>query len=195
LLNYCQTALVASDCAISFARPSSPTIVIPYSRAFRALPESESGSAAASSFTFFVMASLGIIVGIAYYLLMSIVHDPITLAAAQLLNAWSFATVSGIGITLFLEIIPRPGLASGLYTNTRRIGAIISGGIFALAGTGAGFSGVFLTCAALTAVALVITLAVNRPSRGAVRDAADSGTDSASSAIATGSVATSSGAA
>jgi MFS transporter, SET family, sugar efflux transporter len=138
---------------------------------------------------------VGIVVGIAYYLLMSVVHDPITLAAAQLLNAWSFATVSGIGITLFLEIIPKPGLASGLYTNTRRIGAIMSGGVFAIAGTGAGFSGVFLTCAALTALALLITLAVNRPSRRDVRASAESSTDSPSSAIATGSVASPSGAA
>lgn len=105
---------------------------------------------------------VGIVVGIAYYLLMAIVHDPITLVAAQLLNAWFFATVSGIGITLFMDIIPRPGLASGLYTNTRRIGAIISGGVFALASTGAGFSGMFLVCAALTALALVITLIVRR---------------------------------
>lgn len=116
---------------------------------------------------------VGIVVGIAYYLLMAIVHDPITLVAAQLLNAWFFATVSGIGITLFMDIIPRPGLASGLYTNTRRIGAIISGGVFALASTGAGFSGMFLVCAVLTALALVITLIVRRAARRGTQVVAD----------------------
>ena len=104
------------------------------------------------------MLIVGIAVGIAYYLVMAIVRDPIGLAAAQLLNAWSFATVAGIGLTLFLDIIPRPGLASGLFTNTRRVGAILSGGIFAVASTPAGFSGAFLVCAAVTAIALVVAL-------------------------------------
>jgi SET family sugar efflux transporter-like MFS transporter len=117
------------------------------------------------------LLAVGIIAGMAYYAVMAFVHDPIGLVAAQLLNAWFFATVSGIGITLFLDIIPGPGLASGLYTNTRRIGAIISGGIFAIAGTSAGFSGAFLACAALTVIALVITLAVGRASRQDARGA------------------------
>ena len=104
----------------------------------------------------------GIAAGILYYVGMAFVSDPVSLAAVQVLNAWSFATVSGIGITLFQDIIPRPGLASGLFTNTRRIGAIISGGLIVIAGTGAGFRGVFLVCAALTAVALVIAVLVGR---------------------------------
>lgn len=104
----------------------------------------------------------GIAIGVVYYLLMAIVRDPIALVAAQLLNAWYFATVAGIGLTLFLDIIPRPGLASGVFTNTRRVGAIVSGGIFALASTPAGFPAVFLVCAGLTAVALATTLLAAR---------------------------------
>jgi MFS transporter, SET family, sugar efflux transporter len=33
---------------------------------------------------------------------------------------------------LFQQIIPRPGLASVLYANTRRLGAIVSGPVIAL---------------------------------------------------------------
>ncbi|KHK98974.1 hypothetical protein LK09_04800 [Microbacterium mangrovi] len=105
---------------------------------------------------------VGCAVGVAYYVVMAIVRDPIGLVAAQLLNAWFFATVTGVGLTLFQDVIARPGLASGLFTNTRRIGAVLSGGIIALAASPAGFPGVFLSCAALTALALIITLIVGR---------------------------------
>lgn len=100
----------------------------------------------------------GIAIGVVYYLLMAIVRDPISLIGAQLLNAWFFAAVAGFGLTLFLDIVPWPGLASGMFTNTRRVGAIVSGGIFALASTPGGFPAVFLLCAALAAAALVTIL-------------------------------------
>ncbi|KHK98774.1 hypothetical protein LK09_07670 [Microbacterium mangrovi] len=114
----------------------------------------------------------GVAVGVIYFLLMTIVRDPIALVAAQLLNACFFAAVAGIGLTLFLDIIPKPGLASGLFTNTRRVGAIVSGGIFALASASAGFSAVFLFCAGLTAIALAVTFlaARTRPYDPHVRD-------------------------
>ncbi|MFH8251479.1 MFS transporter [Microbacterium sp. B2969] len=103
---------------------------------------------------------VGSTVGIAFYAVMAVVHDPVTLVLAQLLNAWFFATVAGVGLTWFQDIIPRPGLASGLFTNTRRIGSILAGGLIALAGTSAGYSGTFVACAAVTATALVLIVAV-----------------------------------
>ena len=63
---------------------------------------------------------------------MAFVTGPVLLLGLQALNAWFFAVVAGVGLTLFQEIIPRPGLASGLYTNTRRVGAIVSGPIIGL---------------------------------------------------------------
>ena len=60
-------------------------------------------------------------------------------------------------------MIPRPGLASGLYTNTRRVGAIVSGPIIALGSLPAlGYGGVFAACAALTALALAAIGVVSR---------------------------------
>jgi SET family sugar efflux transporter-like MFS transporter len=65
--------------------------------------------------------------------------------------------VAGVGLTLFQQIIPRPGLASGLFTNTRRLGAIASGPIIAVGSmTALGYQGVFAVCAILTAAALII---------------------------------------
>lgn len=108
----------------------------------------------------------GCVAGIAYYAAMAFVSNPATLIALQVLNAWFFGIVAGVGLTLFQRLIPRPGLASGLYTNTRRVGAIVSGPIIALGSTTAfGYQGVFAACAALTVLALLVIGLAGRPPR------------------------------
>jgi hypothetical protein len=47
----------------------------------------------------------------------SLPSGPIMLIGLQLLNAWSFAGIAGIGLPLFQQMIPRPGLSTGLYMN------------------------------------------------------------------------------
>jgi hypothetical protein len=59
--------------------------------------------------------------GIGYYLGLAFATGPIMLVGLQLLNTWSFAGIAGIGLPLFQHMIPRPGLSTGLYMNTRRI--------------------------------------------------------------------------
>jgi hypothetical protein len=100
-------------------------------------------------------------------------HDPGRLrrlgddgaALLQPLNAWAFAAIAGVGLPLFQQMIPRPGLSTGLYMNTRRIGSIVSGPLIALGSlTVLGNRGIFLACATVTAVALgVISVASQRP--------------------------------
>jgi len=98
----------------------------------------------------------GCVTGIAYYIAMAYVSGPVLLIALQALNAWFFAVVAGVGLALFQRLIPRPGLASGLYTNTRRLGAIVSGPIIGFGSlTVLGYGGVFAVCAGLTVLALV----------------------------------------
>jgi SET family sugar efflux transporter-like MFS transporter len=77
------------------------------------------------------------------------------------------AAVAGIGMTLFQDMIPQPGLAVGIYANTRRIGAIASGAIIAFGSTSAlGYRGVFVASGLVTALALLMLLVVRiRPSR------------------------------
>lgn len=65
--------------------------------------------------------------GVFYYGLVTLVHEPWQLLVLQPLNAWFFATVAGVGLTVFQTVFPSPGLASGLFTNTRRVGAVLSG--------------------------------------------------------------------
>jgi len=96
----------------------------------------------------------GCVAGVAYYAAMAFATGPVVLLLLQVLNAWFFAVVAGVGLTLFQRVVARPGLASGLYANTRRVGAIASGGLIAVGATSWGYSGVFTACAALTLVAL-----------------------------------------
>ena len=63
---------------------------------------------------------------------MVFVPGPVLLIALQVLDAWFFAVVAGVGLTLFQQVIPRPGLASGMFVNTRRLGAIVSGAVIGL---------------------------------------------------------------
>ena len=103
------------------------------------------------------LVATGCVAGIAYYVAMAYVTGPVVLIALQPLNAWCFAAIAGVGLTLFQQMIPRPGLSTGLYMNTRRIGAIVSGPIIALGSTTAlGNRGIFLACGLLIVVALVV---------------------------------------
>lgn len=118
------------------------------------------------------LIATGCVAGIAYYVGLAFVSEPILLIVLQLLNAWCFAAIAGVGLTLFQQMISRPGLATGLYMNTRRIGAIVSGPLIAFGSlTALGQRGIFLACAAVTLVGLAI-LAVARwtSPRPAVRE-------------------------
>ncbi len=67
------------------------------------------------------LITTGCVAGIAYYVAMAYVTGPVMLIALQPLNAWCFAAMAGVGLTLFQQMIPRPGLSTGLYMNTRRV--------------------------------------------------------------------------
>nr|WP_281171518.1 MFS transporter [Actinoplanes globisporus] len=119
-------------------------------------------------FSDLALIASGCLAGVAYYAVMTVVPGPMLLLAAQVLNAWFFATIAGTGIALFQRIIPRPGLATGLFTNTRRLGAIASGPLIALAAlTPLGYRAVFAACAVLTVAALITIRLAGRP--GAAR--------------------------
>jgi MFS transporter, SET family, sugar efflux transporter len=109
------------------------------------------------------LIATGCLAGIAYYVGLMFVTEPILLIALQPLNAWSFAGIAGIGLPLFQLMIPRPGLSTGLYMNTRRLGAIVSGPIIAIGSlTVLGQRGIFLVSAALTLISLAIIAVANR---------------------------------
>ena len=114
-------------------------------------------------FSSLALIATGCLAGIAYYVAMAYVTGPVMLLALQPLNAWCFAAIAGVGLTLFQQMIPRPGLSTGLYMNTRRVGAIVSGPIIALGSTTAwGNRGIFLTCGLLIFLALLVIATASR---------------------------------
>lgn len=112
------------------------------------------------------LLATGTFAGIAYYLGVAGAPGPVLLMVLQPLNAWSFAAIAGVGLPLFQQMIPRPGLSTGLYMNTRRIGSIVSGPLIAFGSlTVLGNRGIFLACAAVAAAALVVISAASRRPR------------------------------
>lgn len=109
---------------------------------------------------------LGAVAGVGYYLGIALATGPVMLIVLQVLNAITVATVAGIGMTLFQEILPGAGFSTGLFMNTRRIGAIISGPLIALGALEPlGQRGVFWACALLTGLGLIVMEAVRRSAR------------------------------
>ncbi|EWS82167.1 MFS transporter [Brachybacterium phenoliresistens] len=120
------------------------------------------------------LVALGAIAGVAYYIGLAAVTEPILLLALQPLNAISVAAISGIGLALFQDLIPGAGAATGLYMNTRRIGAVVSGPIIALGALPLlGQRGIFLACALLTLAGLGLVHAARRASRARASVPAD----------------------
>ena len=114
------------------------------------------------------LVATGCLAGIAYYLGLAFATGPVLLIGLQPLNAWCFAGIGGVGLTLFQQMIPRPGLATGLFANTRRLGSIVSGPIIAVGSlTALGQRGIFLTSAVLTLIGLGIIAIARRTTKAA----------------------------
>jgi SET family sugar efflux transporter-like MFS transporter len=106
---------------------------------------------------------VGCVAGVAYYALAGMVATPWLFVLIQPLNAWFFATVAGVGLTVFQDTFPSPGLASGLFTNTRRIGAVLSGlAIAAASALPNSYQAVYFTAAAVALVVLLGYLITRR---------------------------------
>jgi SET family sugar efflux transporter-like MFS transporter len=116
------------------------------------------------------VVAAGCVAGLVYYTSMALAAGPVLLVAAQPLNAVFIATVTGVGLTLFQDVLGRPGLASSLFMNTTRVGAIVAGPVIAFGGASVlGYAGVFGACAVLVVVGTGLLLLGVRRSRAARR--------------------------
>jgi SET family sugar efflux transporter-like MFS transporter len=116
------------------------------------------------------VVAAGCVAGLVYYTSMMLAGGPVLLVAAQPLNAVFIATVTGVGLTLFQDVLGRPGLASSLFMNTTRVGAIVAGPVIAFGGASVlGYAGVFGACAVLVVVGTGLLLLGVRRSRAARR--------------------------
>lgn len=115
------------------------------------------------------LIALGSIAGVGYYVAMTLATGPVVLVGAQVLNAVFIATMSGVGLTLFQDVLGRPGLASSLFMNTMRVGAIVAGPVIAFGGTTVlGYAGVFAVCGVLASagIAVLVVARFARPVSG-----------------------------
>ncbi|MFD1722636.1 MFS transporter [Amnibacterium endophyticum] len=110
----------------------------------------------------------GCVAGTLYYALVAVAPNPVVFVALQPLNAVFFAVVAGVGLTVFQDVFHAPGIASGLFTNTRRIGAVLASGLIAAAAVAPDtYRAVYASGAAATLAVLVgvLVLRLRRPAR------------------------------
>lgn len=108
----------------------------------------------------------GCLVGVAYYLGMAFATSALVLMLVQVLKAWFYGTMIGVGMTWFSELIPRSGLAMGLYANAGRVGSVLAGLLVGGAVQSWGFGGIFLACAVVVGFAALLVVGVSVASRG-----------------------------
>jgi MFS transporter, SET family, sugar efflux transporter len=110
-----------------------------------------------------VLVVVGCAAGAAYYLAAAFTTSPFVFVALQPLNAAFFAVVAGIGLTVFQDVFPAPGLATGLYTNTRRVGAILAGLLISAAAIAPDtYQAIYLVCSVATALVLAGAVVAHR---------------------------------
>ncbi|HEY1763931.1 MAG TPA: sugar efflux transporter [Opitutaceae bacterium] len=103
------------------------------------------------------MIRLGVIIGVAYYLLLSRVQAPWQIYPLQILSAAMIAVLSGIAITFFQNYIPnQPGTATNLYTTANRIGQTAGYLCYGTLATAYGHRVVFLVCAGVCVAAFLL---------------------------------------
>lgn len=102
----------------------------------------------------------GCLVGVAYYVGMAIVTAPIPLLLLQALKAWFYGTMIGVGMTWFSEVVPRSGLAMGLYANTGRIGSVLAGLLVGAAVQAWGYAGIFAVSAVVVGASALLIAGV-----------------------------------
>jgi len=100
---------------------------------------------------------LGVIIAVAYYILLTQVRVPWQVYPVQVLSAAIAAIISGIAITHFQSYIPnQPGTATNLYSTANRIGSTLGYLCFGTFASGLGYRAVFYVCAAVCAAAFAL---------------------------------------
>jgi SET family sugar efflux transporter-like MFS transporter len=113
------------------------------------------------------MIRLGVVIGVAYYLLLAFVRAPWQIYPIQILSAAMIAVLAGIAITFFQNYIPnQPGSATNLYTNANRIGSTGGYLFYGTLATAFGHRAVFLVCAGVCALAFILLLLAREEHQG-----------------------------
>jgi SET family sugar efflux transporter-like MFS transporter len=112
----------------------------------------------------------GATLGGLYYVGLAVLQGLVPLLALQVLNATSVAITSGIALTWFQEVLARPGLATTISTNVRRVGGIVAGPVIAVAGASSlTYVAVWWVCAVMLVVSIGLMAAGALLARRTVR--------------------------
>ncbi|KAA8995263.1 sugar efflux transporter [Affinibrenneria salicis] len=99
-----------------------------------------------------VLMRAAVIAGLLFYLGLLLVDHPLTLILLQLLNAIFIGILAGIGMLYFQDLMPgQAGAATTLFTNTTRVGWIISGSLAGAVAEIWGYYAVFFIALAMLA--------------------------------------------
>lgn len=102
---------------------------------------------------------IGAAATVAYFLALSLAQQPWHIYPIQILSGVSFAILTNVTILYYQDMLPgQAGLATNIFSNSSNLGNLL--GYFSFGGLLQAFSyrGVFLSCAALTVVALILLL-------------------------------------
>lgn len=114
----------------------------------------------------------GILLACGYCLILATMVHPWMLVGAQVLNALFVAALMGTGMTWFQSLMPRDhGFATGVYTNTSRLGGIVAAPLLSATGLGWGGRGPLLAALLLSVLSgvVVAVLSTRRSTRCAHR--------------------------
>jgi SET family sugar efflux transporter-like MFS transporter len=82
----------------------------------------------------------------------------------QILNAAAVAVTTSVAIPYFQDLLPgRAGIATSLYSNALKVGSLVGFATFGVLASRVGNGGLFLVCASLGAVTLLLILLGRRP--------------------------------
>ncbi len=99
----------------------------------------------------------GIGAAMLYFLLLCFVREPWQVYPLQILNAAGVAVTVSVAIPFIQDLLPgRAGVATNLYANALKLGSLIGFSSFGLLARHVGHGGLFLVCAGLASLTLLI---------------------------------------
>jgi SET family sugar efflux transporter-like MFS transporter len=106
---------------------------------------------------------IGVVIAVAYYALLTLVHAPWQIYPLQILGAAATAVSAGVAITFFQNYLPgQAGTATNLYASAQRIGSMVGYLLFGALDTALGHRAVCGACSSLCAVTLALFLVLHR---------------------------------
>jgi MFS transporter, SET family, sugar efflux transporter len=105
----------------------------------------------------------GVLIGICYFMALTLASSPTHVYLGQILNAASVAVTTSVAIPFFQDLLPgQADVATAVYSNSFNAGSLLGYLSFGLLVDKLGHHGLISVCAALSTLTLVIVLLAPR---------------------------------